>query len=67
MRTEDIDKIMRVAQWFYAQGEVDGMSLVRVQHLCVKAVTADREGCACRRDNLIIAALDVLFGGGIAG
>ena len=67
MRSEIIDKITRVCQRMFDEGEVDRSAYDRVDLLCENADAADHAGCACRCDALIIAALDVLFGGGNAG
>lgn len=61
MRTEDIDRIRRVAEWMYLEGEVEAAGLSHVQTLCHRAGLAESDGCPAHRDDLIVAALDILF------
>ena len=67
MRTEEIYRIRRTAGKMFDAGDVDAVRLFRAQTLCSQASIADFENEHAHRDRLIVAALDVLFGGGNAG
>ena len=61
MRTQEIDRLRRLARRLYDDGELDRTTLCRVQTLCTNADSADLQCEACHRDNLIDAVIEILW------